>query len=119
MKQIVSYLSIVVIAMLAVNAYLGINFASSAIGNNANEFFKATNFRDIQVISTKLLTEDDIAVIGSVEGVSDVEGVYRTSAKVTNSGNTTDVMVVSLTQRINTVQILEGRLPEGPNECVL
>ena len=119
MKQIVSYLSIVVIAMLAVNAYLGINFASSAIGNNANEFFKATNFRDIQVISTKLLTEDDIAVIGSVEGVSDVEGVYRTSAKVTNGGNTTDVMVVSLTQRINTVQILEGRLPEGPNECVL
>ena len=119
LKQIVSYLSIVVIAMLAVNAYLGINFAAKAIGDNGNDFFKATNFRDIQVISTKLVTEEDIGVIGSVEGVADVEGVYRIDARVKNNGTATDVMVVSLTQRINTVQILEGRLPEGPNECVL
>ncbi|MBR1796995.1 MAG: FtsX-like permease family protein [Clostridiales bacterium] len=118
-KQIVSYLSIVIIAMLAVLAFLGINYAAKAIGTNGNDFYDETNFRDVQIISTQLITPEDMEAIRNVPGVADVEGVYRTSGMVQSQGNTTDVMVVSLTDRINTVMLLEGRLPSSINECVL
>ena len=118
-KQIVSYLSVVVIAMLAVLAYLGINFAAKAIGDNGDGFYDSCNFRDVQIISTKLITPEDIEAIRQVEGVSDVEGVLRTEGKIFTEAQTTDVMVVSLTERINTVQVIEGRLPSSANECVI
>ena len=118
-KQTVSYLSVVVIAMLAVLAYLGINFAAEAIGNNGDDFYDACNFRDVQIISTKLITPDDIEAIRAVKGVSDVEGTLRTEGTVITSDNNTDVMVVSLTGRINVVQVIEGRLPASANECVI
>ena len=119
LRQIVSYLSIVVIAMLAVLAYLGINFASTAIAINGDDFYGSSNFRDIQIISTKLITPDDLELIRSVHGVTDVEGVCRTDGKIFRNGEVTDVMVVSLTERINTVQLIEGRLPTFVNECVI
>ena len=118
-KQIVSYLSIVVIATLAVSAFLGIEFSAKGISNNGNDFYQFTNYRDVEIISTKLVTPEDIEAVRAVEGVTDVEGTYRIGAKVFMEDVVTDVMVVSLTERINTVRLIEGRLPEAANECVL
>ena len=119
LTQKVSYFSIVVIALLAVMAYLGINFAAKAIRNNANEFYDKTNFRDVQIVSTMLLTEEDLEAVRNVEGVLDAEGVYSTSAKLVNADKLYDVDIVSLTERINVPQVLLGRLPQNANECLL
>ncbi len=118
-KQKVSYLSILVIAMLAVMAYLGINFASHAIANNGNAFYDETRFRDIEIISTKLLTADDMAAIRATPGVADVESVWNTSGKLLFGDSKASVNIVSLTQRINVPMLLEGRLPETADECAL
>lgn len=118
-KQIVSYLSIVIIAMLAVLAYLGINFAAKAIADNGNRFYDECNFRDVQIISTKLLTPDDMIAIAQTPGVSDVEGVLMTDGSLGFGGNQTDIRAVSLTERVNTVLLMDGRLPSAPNECVI
>ena len=118
-KQVVSYLSIAIIAMLAVLAYLGVNFGALAVGAAGDKFFRENNFRDLHVMSTYMLTPGDIEAIRQVEGVLDVEGVYRTEAKVRAGNDVLDVFVMSLTERINTVQLVEGRLPENPNECVV
>ncbi len=118
-KQIVSYLSIIVIAALAVSAYLGIEFTSKAVSNNGTKFYSETNYRDVEIISTKLVTPEDIEAIKAVQGVADVEGAYRIGAKIFLDEVIYDTTVVSLTERVNTVQLIEGRLPEAPNECVL
>ena len=118
-KQIVSYLSIVVISMLAILTYLGISYSADNIVINGSRFYEASNFRDAQIVSTYLITQEDVDAVRAIEGVSDVEGVYRTNAKILDEDSVEDVMVVSLTQRINTPQILSGRLPENAGECVL
>ena len=118
-KQIVSYLSIIVIAMLAVSAFFGIEFTSKAISDNGTNFYAASNYRDVQILSTKLVTPEDLEAIRAVEGVADVEGTYRINATVHLEESITDVTVVSLTERVNTVQLIEGRLPTAVNECVL
>lgn len=118
-KQIVSYLSILVISMLAVLTYLGINYSAEAIKTNSSKFYAETNFRDVEIVSTYLITPDDLEAIMADEGVDDVEGVYRTSCRVYGEDKVTGVMVVSLTERINVPLVIEGRLPQNENECVI
>ena len=81
-KHIVSYISVIAVAMLAVAAFLGINYAADALIINASDFETNLNFRDIEITSTMLLTDEDIDAIKKTDGVSDVEGIYQTSAKV-------------------------------------
>ena len=118
-KQIVSYLSILVISMLAVLTFLGINYSAEAIRANSSKFYADTNFRDVEIVSTYLITPDDLEAIRADEGVEDVEGVYRTGCRVYGDDGITGVMVVSLTERINVPLVVEGRLPQNENECVI
>ena len=119
LKQKVSYASIVVIAMLAVMAYLGISFAAHALSDQAARFFDRMHFRDAEVISTLLLNEEDLAAIRAVDGVKDVEAVYQTGGTIEVHTTRESVAVVSLTDRVNTVELKDGRLPQSSDECVL
>ena len=118
-KQGISYLSIIIITMLAVMAYLGINFASNAISKNATRFYQETNFRDVEIISTLLLSEDDLKVIRNTEGVADAEGVYQTSGMLEVGEANQNVDIVSLTERINIPKLTEGQLPQKAGECLV
>lgn len=118
-KQIVSYLSILVISMLAVLTYLGINYSAEAIRNNSSAFYDSTNFRDAEILSTYMITPDDLEALRALEGISDVEGVYRINGNIYGDGVVTGVMVVSLTERINQPLLISGRMPQAPNECVI
>ena len=66
-------------------------------------------------------TEEDIEAIKAVEGVSDAEGVYQTSAKLFDpEGNeNASVDVISMTERISLPEMTEGRLPESFFECAV
>ena len=119
LKEKVSFLSIAIIAVLAVAAYLGINFASEAMRENADNFYRTTNFRDLEITSTMMLGEEDIESLSELPEVKDVEGVYSVNGKVTKDSGSENVSIVSLTQRINTMEIVEGRLPEKEKECAV
>lgn len=118
-KQFVSYLSIIIIAFLAVVAYLGINYSSESISQNASLFYNDKNYRDVEIVSTLLLSEDDLSAIRSVDGVSDAEGIYLTSGIIEKDNNHRSVDVISLTERINTLQLLQGDFPQNDHECVI
>ena len=118
-KQFVSYISIVVISMLAVASFLAINFASDALIANASDYMKKLHFRDFEITSTLLLTEDDIAAIKNVEGVSDAEGVYQTSAKVLGEDNNMSIYVISPSKRISLPELRNGRMPQDASECAV
>jgi len=118
-KQRVSYLSIVVIAMLAVTAYLGIMFEAETIKNNANRFYDEANFRDLEAVSTLLVTEDDLSALRLIDGVADVEGVMQSSGVLHYGELQQNVDIVSLTERVNKPVLVEGRLPQAANECAV
>ena len=118
-KQKISFLSIVVIAALGVTIFLGIDFSADAIRKNGTAFYADAQFRDAEVASTLLLSEKDLKEIRSLDGVTDVEGVYLTAGKVRSNELRTDVNVISLTERINLPVVQEGRLPERNSECAV
>ena len=118
-KQKVSYFSILVIAMLAVMTYLGVNFASQTIRSNANAFYDETEFRDAEIISTTLLTGEDLEAIRAVEGVADAESVWQTTGIAWSGEAHVAVCIESLTERINLPKLVEGQLPHTGTECAV
>ena len=118
-KQKVSYLSIIVIAFLGVTTFLGINYSDGALRQNGSIMYNAVNYRDIEIVSTALLSGMDLDALLDVEGVEDVEAVWQTGAKATAGDKRQDINVITLTRRINQPELIEGRMPEGDGECAV
>ncbi len=118
-KQAVSFASIIVIALLGVTAFLGICYSAEAMKANGSVAYDALHFRDLEVISTLLLTEEDVESLRSTEGVADVEVLWQTGANAYISGQQEAVTVITVTERMNQPVLLEGRLPEAMNECAV
>ena len=118
-EQKVSFLSIVVIALLGVTMFLGMNYGAAAIDRNGTDYYNDVNFRDVEIVSTRLLSPEDMEILRSLEGVTDVEGLLMSQAKVTSGDLRMDVTVISVTERINRPVVREGRLPEGQFECAV
>ena len=57
-EQKVSFLSIVVIALLGVTMFLGMNYGAAAIDRNGTDYYNDVNFRDVEIVSTRLLSPE-------------------------------------------------------------
>lgn len=118
-KQLVSWLSIIVISSFAVAAYLGLTYSARALENAGKEFYTSTNFRDIQITSNCLLSDEDLSAIKALEGVTDAEGIYRVNGKITSNYTTTNIQISSLSEQIGTPVLKSGRLPQTESECII
>lgn len=118
-KQKVSFLSIILIAVMGVTAYLGIGYTATALRKNGSDIYDSLNFRDIEMVSTLLFTEKDIQDISKVKGVKDVEPIRYTGAKLRFADKLESVNVISVSKRINLSVPVKGRLPKGNNECAI
>ena len=85
-KHKVSFVSVIIIAMLAAMSYLGILYSSEGIRLSSDVYFREMNLRDYEVTSTMLLTREDIRAIRRRTGVADAEGVLQVNAKLNGPG---------------------------------
>ena len=108
------FLSLFVLAMLAVSFLSGLRTAAPDMEYTADRYYDRQNLMDIQVLSTLGLTEEDVEALEAREGVTAVEG-ERSLDMVAGEEI---VRVASLPEKINLVAVVEGRLPEAPDECV-
>ena len=118
-KQKVSFFSIIVIAMMGVTAFLGIDYTATALRKNGSAIYNRLNFRDIEILSTLLFSEEDLESIRNVEGVVDAEPLRYTTAKLDHGKDRRNVSVLSGTERINLSHIIDGRLPDKITECAV
>ena len=118
-KQKVSYLSVIVIAFLGVATFLGMNYSDGALRINGSSMYNAVNYRDLEIISNDVFYQADLDAIREVEGVEDVEPVWQLYTKATQGNKSQDIAVISLAQRVNLPQLVEGRMPETAEECVV
>ncbi|MBR4552014.1 MAG: hypothetical protein IKO13_06965, partial [Oscillospiraceae bacterium] len=59
-KEIVAFISIVMIGLLAALAYLGIAYSAAALKQDALLYFNACELWDVEVTSTMLMTDEDL-----------------------------------------------------------
>lgn len=118
-KSLGRYISIFLIVALGVSFFSGLRSTESDMRYTGDAFSDTSNLMDIRVISTMGLTDDDVEALSQVEGISGAEPGYMKD--VITKQNETDYVVelLSMPEKMNQIQVTEGRLPEKENECLL
>ena len=118
-KQFISFLSILIVVALGVGIFLACNLGSRAISNRANQAYREAAYRDIEIRTTRGVTEEDAEAIKGLASVTDVEPLFSIDIVAQSDTAKRIVHVSSLTERMNIPQITEGRLPEADGECAV
>lgn len=113
------FISILLIVLLGVGFFAGLRATSPDMKDTLDEYFDSLDVMDIQVISTLGLTDEDITAIKNVENVDKVVGSYQTDATVNVGDEEVVVKLETFSNDINKLNLVEGRLPENENECVV
>ncbi|MBB5185005.1 putative ABC transport system permease protein [Faecalicoccus acidiformans] len=115
------FFSILSIVAIGVAFFAGVKASAPDMKYSADAYFDKQNLQDIQVYSTLGLTDEDIQAIQEVEGVESAQGLF-TMDVLTQKENTQLVLkLISLPedQEINTIRLIEGRMPENDHECLV
>ena len=94
-RNFVSYISITLIALLSIATYLGVSSASVNLKKGANNYYKDANFYDIELISTMLLSNDDIEALRAMNSVETVVPFCYTTVGCENAGVNEYVNIVN------------------------
>ena len=113
------FISIILIVLLGVGFFSGIKAASPDMKKTLDKYFDDLDVMGVQVISTLGLTDEDISAIQKIENTKNVEGSYQTDAIVKIEDEEVIVKLETFLNNINKLELVEGRLPEKENECVV
>jgi putative ABC transport system permease protein len=117
-KSITRFLSILLIVALGVAFYSGIRASKPDMKLSADKYYDDTGMMDVRVISTMGLTGEDVAAISRVKGIKDAEPSYSVDLLCNTKDAELVVKVMSLTDRLNKINVMNGRLPKEADECL-
>ena len=118
-KSISRFISILLIVVLGVAFYSGIRSSMPAMQKTADAVYDKENLMDIRVVGTQGLTANDLNAIKEIEGVKEVEGAFTTDFLCLANSSEIVTKVLAMPESINTVQVIQGKLPEEYNECLV
>lgn len=113
------FMSIFFIVALGVAFFSGIRSAQPDMLLTGDSYFDRLNLMDIRAVSTLGVTENDIKSIAQADGVEQAVGAYSVDVLCRDDANQKVLHIASLTDDMNTVEVLEGRLPEKKDECLV
>ncbi len=114
------FITIFVIIALGVGFYTGLKISTTAMVKTGDVYISNSNFYDFYIMNTLGYTDDDVEAALELEGVEYAEGAYNTSAFFNIDGVNDEIFIAhSITENVNKLQVISGRMPESPNECVI
>ena len=118
-KRIVSYLSICLVIMLGLGGFFITRYMGAGIDAEATKYYNDHSFKNFELISSLGITDDDLAQIKDVDGITDAEGVFRADGSLQMGGLKRNVEIVSMTERISVPEVVEGKAPAAKDECMI
>ena len=113
------YLAILTIIALGVGFFAGLRICRPMLVDSADDYFRRQNFYDYRVISTIGFSEDNVLNMAEQEPVLAAEGGCYEDVLVRIGGNDLVFKAHSITENVNTLRLVAGRMPETDSECVL
>lgn len=115
------FLSILCIVAIGVAFFAGIKASAPDMKNSADTYFDKYNVQDIQVYSTIGLTKKDVAAINKIKGVKSVQPSFSmdTLSQIDSTQMVIKVISYGIDQKMNKTRVVEGRMPERENECLV
>ncbi len=135
------FFSIMAIVALGVSFFTGMNAVAPDMYDTMLDYAKTSNMADIQIISTAGLTDNDVAVIQSINGIEAavgekfVDGVVKVNGAPVSDTDGSELTVRALPIDLNKLanvnagtddrsfmnrpQLVEGSWPTSPNQCLV
>ena len=115
------FLSILCIVAIGVAFFAGIKASAPDMKNSADTYFDKYNVQDIQVYSTIGLTKKDVAAIKKIKGVKSVQPSFSmdTLSQIDSTQMVIKVISYGIDQKMDKIRVVEGRMPERENECLV
>ena len=108
------FLSLFVMSFLAVGFLAGLRMTAPDMQTTMDHYYDRQRFMDVRLISMLGLTEEDLAAAAALPGVSAAVGSRSFDALLEEDS----VTVFSIPQTLNLLDLVEGRMPETPSECI-
>ncbi len=114
------FFSIFAIIAIGTGFFAGLQATSPSMIATLEKYYDDKNLMDIRIVSTYGLDEDDVEALEKVEGVENLHASHSKDLFVRNDeGRSIIAKVAAFPDKgVNEVVLLEGRLPESPDECV-
>lgn len=113
-KSLGRYISLFVIVMVGVGVFSGLKASAPDILTGVDQYYKEHHLMDFKIVSSLGLTDEDVGALKKLKNVETVVPSY--SLDVLDQGQTTRVHAIE--ESINTVKLIDGRMPETDMECL-
>ena len=116
------WLAILAIVMLGVGFFCGLKVCKDAFILTGDTFLDEHNLFDYELISTLGLDDESVDTINAVDGVRYAEGSWSADILFEEEGTENGENVAKLhtvSEKISTLSLVEGRMPESADECVV
>ena len=120
-RKFVSWLSIVIVTMMAVGVFLGSRFYRVSDSETARDFFNGTSFYDLQIVGNNGFSAEEIESIEALDYVAKAEGTYSVTACIIRPEDEKKLFVpfVRLNDKVSVPKLIEGKLPEKDTEVLM
>ncbi len=115
------YLAIMAIVALGVGFFAGLMATKPAMIKTTNDYLNEKQFYDFRLVCTLGFDDKIVEEINRREDVRAVAGAYCYDilCQSASGGNANVIKAYSITQDLNELDVLAGRLPKNPKECVV
>ena len=135
------FFSIIAIVALGVSFFTGMNATAPDMYDTIRDYALKSNMADIQIISTAGLTDNDVAIIQSINGIESVvgekfvDGVVKVNGEPISDTDGSELTIRALPLDLtklanvnagvddrsfmNRPQLIEGSWPSSPNQCLV
>ena len=115
------YIAIVAIIALGCCLFVALRVTKSDMVATGQQFTDQQNMFDLQLLNTYGWSEENINAIRQIPGLTDVEGGIYLDAMVYFDYKQSEgaYRMYAIPENINKVHLLGGRMPTGPDECLI
>lgn len=113
------YIAILAIIALGVGFFAGVKNSKASMMETCDKYVEDFALYDFRLISTYGFTEDDVKAMQKVADVEAAEGaVYADFFSEDSEENSIIIRAHSVSEDVNKINLVSGRMPEKANECI-
>ena len=113
------YLAIFAIIALGVGFFAGLRISTDAMLKTADAYFQEKELYDFRLISTLGLTREDVDAFAGLPGVAKAIGSVNADFLCRSEEGDIVLRAHLLTEEMNRLDLVAGRLPQAGDECAL
>lgn len=114
------FFAILAIVALGVAFFAGLTIAKSEMVGTGEKYLREHGFYDYRLLSTAGLRKEELLLLTEKEDVLAVEGAISFDIMyLDEAGNNSVLKAHSITEQINQLELVKGRMPAEPYECVV